>query len=140
MAGSRPLRCLLLAALLTPPFAIAADAMQVRSDAVHADATPEQAAVQAWLARQDDATAPEALGTVRVRYAVAVDPVHGPDWKTLSPVPADGAPGDTVRIDACASGTLRHWSFRHDDAAWRRIGYGMKRGGCTTDSLRSLDG
>ncbi len=82
----------------------------------------------------------DALGAVRVRYEVAVDPAHWPGWGRLEPVPADGEPGDTVRVDACASGTWRHWSFRHDAAAWRRVGYGMKRGACAPDALRSLDG
>src|SRR6185312_13470703 len=82
--------CLALLALLALPCVASpppAQTMRVQSDAVYEKQSPEREKIQAWLGRQvgADTRGPpkgrvDALGAIRIRYDVAVEPGQAMDW------------------------------------------------------------
>ncbi|MQS43802.1 hypothetical protein FFY77_19760 [Xanthomonas translucens pv. translucens] len=136
--GQRPTRlarsAVLTLALLAGSASAQQDALQVATSTTYALGTPEWRQLRDWLV-QHPATMqgkrvgdPAQLGAVTLAYS-ATRPATTRTVPQPLPLPATGAPGDSIAIASCAQGYLQSWHYVPDESPqhrWDLQSYSLK--------------
>lgn len=111
------------------------DSLQIASRTTYAAGTPEWRQLRDWLTQHSSAIDGkrlgdlEQLGAMTLAYSATKPVTTGTVPKPL-PLPATGAPGDSIGISSCAQGYTQSWHYVADDLQgyrWSLQSYSLKQ-------------